>query len=714
MEHCNPAWRRTKSVHADFAVLRGLTIRASSSIVSIARDSRPIDILRSDTPICPPAMATDPLALVRTISSTAKIASAMRNAWDARTKISATLHEGSALELVIRAQIDEVLLVLAHLGEALLPLGIFNKDYYLQTLGEVQASIASCGNELLPMAWAELDAELQYVCTAGFTICACYAPFPVYRGFGACVLGDWDWACPDMAYLEEKARRKAIRTVYGFKQKVDAQPARSAFTAFDSAIQILQVKSMAFLTKRPLISGFAEQQPRFGGKPKKEVKDDLEWLEDWVKQLDKRGHPVPRGTRLTSWGVPFATWTSPYGCHILQSQKDCETIVCIQMDPGRLLHAFICRGNTNLDEGQILWLLPRSPAESLMCWLEGLPGTSHKIIKWHDLDKEYFEKKIGKSLRKKIGQYPLPTQFAVRDPEAATRPSLPLSTSSPSVLEHPNTVSPPPYSPSKADPIDQPAPPTAELGSPDPRELPAAPTRSPARSPQQSRSLPVPGSSTSTALKNIHTLRRKPTAPGLTANSTATAISQSAEQPLVGSSNGPAERFVHPTVAAELPEDTAQIAYAASETPNAVELPTETHSKAPKPLAPDNPRETSQSLSATSSGPVEQAGALVVSQVSEAPGDIPRTESPENTEIKPPEQVPKTSNGEKEQGSQNSITHENATSGNQYLDLLNRVAKGEISPQALSEMLQKGDLQSSSPLTAGSVTTKNRSTESMR
>jgi hypothetical protein len=68
----------------------------------------------------------------------------------------------------------------------------------MQTLGDVQAAISSCGNELLPMAWGELDAELQYVCTAGLAFCACYAPIPVYRGFGACVLSDYDWACPDM------------------------------------------------------------------------------------------------------------------------------------------------------------------------------------------------------------------------------------------------------------------------------------------------------------------------------------------------------------------------------------------------------------------------------------------------------------------------------------------------------------------------------------
>lgn len=150
----------------------------------------------------------DQVALARATTNTQKMKSAMKTMWDTRSKLKAD-DGGAAFEMVIRAQIDEVFLVLAHLGEAIIPLGVFNKDYYLQTLGDVQAAIASCGHELLPLAWSELDSELQYVCTAGLAFCACYAPMPLYRGFGACVLSDYDWGCPDMSYLEEKAKEES-------------------------------------------------------------------------------------------------------------------------------------------------------------------------------------------------------------------------------------------------------------------------------------------------------------------------------------------------------------------------------------------------------------------------------------------------------------------------------------------------------------------------
>ena len=552
-----------------------------------------------------------------------------------------------------------------------------------------QASIASCGHEFLPMAWAELDAELQYVCTAGFATCACFAPIPVYRGFGACVLGDWDWACPDMAYLEEKARKKAIRTVYGFKQKVDAQPARAAFAAFDSAIQMLQVKPMAFLEKRPLISSFAEQQPRYGPKPKKEVKDDIDWLEDWLKQLERRGHPAPRGTKLAGWGIPYATWTSPFSCHILKSAKDVETIVSYQMDPGRLLHAFVCRGNVNLDQGQLLLLLPRSPAESLMNWLEGLPGTSHKIVRWHDLDTEYFEKKLSKSLRKKIGQYPLPTQYAIRDAEVANRPSIPLSSSSPALLEHPNTVSPPPYSPSATELRHQPSREVVELGSPGPRELAANPVTSSPSYNQHSASLPVPGAATSSGLKSIHTLRRKTAGATPSASSTPPALSgpsNTTPMPLRIEQQAATpppnavelhEETLPPRVPPELPEP---------EAPVAVELPTDFQSEAPRPLAPKAREDAEASVAVSGSGTIEKSGRNeddVKVELTEEPSEIGTWETNKKLETIETNDVPQI---------RSSISPSGTETGNQYLELLNKVAKGEISPQALGEILQKGKI----------------------
>ena len=597
--------------------------------------------------------------------------------------MKAAINDGAAMSMVIRAQIDEVFLVLAHLGEAILPLGIFNKDYYLQTLGEVQASIASCGDEfsnLLPMAWAELDAELQYVCTAGFTICACYSPMPVYRGFGASVLGDWDWACPDMKHLEEKARKKAIRTVYGFKQKVDPQPTRSVFVAFDQVIQILQVKAMAFLEKRPTLSSFSDHQPRFGPKPKKEAKDDLALFEDWIKQMEKRGHPAPKESRLTSWGIPFATWTSQYSCHVLKTEKDCETIMLHQIDPGRLLHAFVCRGGLNLEEGQVLLLPPRSPAESLAVWLEGLPGTSHKTIKWEHLDTQYFETKISKSLKKKIGRYPLPTQYAVRDPRASSRPNLPLSPSSRTALEHPNTVSPPPYSQSTNDLSSGRPRSAAELGHPDPGELPASPIpASQSRSPQHSTSLPVPGTG-STGLKSIHNLRRKTTGGTSTADMTRptsqpAAVEMSAEQPAMQN------QTAGPSTAVELHEDTAPTKAPEIASPTAVELPTDFQSEAPKGLSTKS-TPTAELSSMKENSPKElqsqTTGNIVESEVvSEEPESMPEEAA------KGPADLEKTTNASE------------PVTGNQYLELLNKVAKGEISPQALSEMLANGSLDSS-------------------
>ena len=107
------------------------------------------------------------------------------------------------------------------------------------------------------------------------------------------------------------------------------------FVAFDQAIQLLQVKPVAFLEKRPIISNFADHQPRFGARPKREAKDNHDLLEDWVKQIERRGHPAPKMSRLTSWGIPFATWTSPFSCHMMKTAKDCETLAYHQMDPGR-------------------------------------------------------------------------------------------------------------------------------------------------------------------------------------------------------------------------------------------------------------------------------------------------------------------------------------------------------------------------------------------
>lgn len=612
------------------------------------------------------------MALVRAATNTAKLADALRSQWSERTKLRADAND-QAWDLILRAQVDEVFLVLAHLGEATLPLGVFNKDYYLQTLGEVKASLASCGNDMLVTAWEELDAELQYCCCAGLTFCAHFSPMPVYRGFGACVLSDWDWGCPDVAHLEEKARKKAIRTVYGVKQKTDAQPGAAVFQDFDQAIQILQVKPMAFFVKRPPLSGFTEQ-PRFGIRPKKEVKADLDLLEDWFHQIVRRGHPSPAGRQISTWGFPYATWTSEASFSILRSEKDYETLLLNQMDPGRLLHAFVCRRAAVLDEHSMYLLLPRSAAESLICWLEGLEGYNHQIVRWSDLETEAFEKKISKSLRKKIGNHPIPVKYAIRHPGAGLRPLLHATESPPAVLEHPNTVSPPHYSqsnaprsaelPSTALPERAATTPVAELAAPETSELPADAAERPAQPARDAAKERSAG-----GLKSIFDLRRK----------SSSGIVQAA---VASSTEVAASTTRHPTILRP-----GALKHRSSSSFWTDDIPTkasESETRTEKPFVAELPAELPVDTSASPAivrkpVPTVSVQAPTPDEAAVEPLALDRESS---TTTMPTQVVPPA-----------------ASTKSNYLELLNKVARGEISPQALGEMLQNGSIGQSTTTT---------------
>lgn len=305
--------------------------------------------------------------------------------------------------------------------------------------------IASCGNATIRNVYDKMADVLKYPVVAGFAICALFAPMHVYRGFGASVFNDWDWGCPDAEYLDKKIKKETSM----FSRAPDPQPNRPVLLAFDRAIQVLQVKPMAFLARRPSISSFAKQRPRYLPRSRKEVKEHLALCEDWFHELEKRGHPSLRGQTTSSWGMPFASWTSQFNCRLT---KDPEVILLNQMDPGRLLHAFLCRGALNLHDGEIMTLPPATPAEALVCWLAGLPSMTHKLIPWQAFDIIKFEKKVGKKLRAWIGNYPLPSKYVVRDPSirqsaiAAPRLSIypPVEASS---------SAPPPYTTSPDQPI---------------------------------------------------------------------------------------------------------------------------------------------------------------------------------------------------------------------------------------------------------------------
>jgi hypothetical protein len=393
-------------------------------------------------------------ALTQSITTiTGRATQGIRRLQDARNRrrqlllAQGNLNESAALDLDVRAQVDEVFLVFALLGEALIPLQVFDNAYYPQALDDVDTAILSGGHELMHTAFTALSAELQYVVTAALAFCSTFAPFPVYRGFGAAVLGDWDWGCPDMSTVMKKLMSKA-GVLLKLKKDVDPQPNRPVLLAFDRLVGLLQVKQMPFLTHRPRNTGFAEQQPRYLPRPEKEVKDEISDLENWIKKIEKLGHPGPVGAKVNSWAIPYATWDSPFSCQMQKNRDGSETILRQQMDPGRLLHAFLCRNNLDLGERQLLVLLPGTAAESIVCWLEGLPGMTHKVVRWSDLDTTAFEEKCGKSVRRMIGKYPIPDRFAVRDNKIHIRrnvsgidrvPSLPGATDS-------STAPPPAYS----------------------------------------------------------------------------------------------------------------------------------------------------------------------------------------------------------------------------------------------------------------------------
>jgi hypothetical protein len=411
------------------------------------------------------------------------------------------------------------------------------------------------------------------------------------------------------------------------------------------------------------------------------------------------------------------------------------------MDPGRLLHGFICRGNANLDGGQILMLMPGSPAESLLTWLEGLPGTSHKIVKWQNLDITSFEKSISKSLRKKIGQYPLPTQFAIRDPQASTRSTFTPTRSSPSVLEHPNTVSPPPYTNGARERGNDPLrPPVAELGLPEVQEMAASPIAGHSTA-QRSATMNIPPSAlgTSHGSKSIHTLRRKAAStPAAILKDTSTAAST--ERPI-----SYAPRSATPPSVSELPSNPA---VAEAPSGDGVERPTELPSQLQDDVSkPDSlivqvaaptddqtksievhqkafaaPEVALQSTSAsvvTKDGETIAGGSATSTLINDEPKDdavpniVVTTSSPEVESTDPiagPEKV--TIVETQATGPEDSLKGEQATNDlaaaepsetveasssnssnmNPYLELLNKVAKGEISPQALGEMLQKSGI----------------------
>lgn len=651
-----------------------------------------------------PAISTSAVAI--------KARHAIRSLQDARNRgqqlagESAALNETAALDLNVRAYIDEVFLVLALLGEALLPLQIFDNEHYPAALDDVETSILGSGHEVIHVAFKGMSAELQYVVTAGLAFCAIFAPMPVYRGFGAAVLGDWHWGNPNPdGTMMKKMATKTGAYLGLLKDKGDPQPNKVVLLAFDKIVYLLQIKQLLFLRHKPVISGFAEQQPRYVPRKEKDVRDQVERLEDWTKYIEKIGHPGPGSFKVTSWAIPYATWNSSYSCKMFQTRGCWETIMTNQMDPGRLLHAFVCRNNINLVDGQVLVLPPGSPAECLACWLEGLPGMLHHILKWQDLNTDKFSENCSKSLRKRLGQFPLPDRFAMRDNKIALRPPMPIQSLT-TCPTPPKTTSPPPYSEDgRLINNEQWAAPRAVELSPerDPVELAANIASSHNRRLQgvALASTLNAGSHVPAAVACIRPLayiRRKPSpatsadrhpsviAPKpLLSGGAKPAVPDESRVAVAGSSQSSSLLQASNFAPVELPTDRDPVELGTSSIRQAGKSSKEQRAKqvpmqSGHNLEADNPNLNLEQNINTDDGMHTSTVLEVQHKVSQLMRKNDITEDRQisgNNETR----VDQVQTGQAMQPSKNADS-------NTYLDILNRVARGEITPQALQEMLQ--------------------------
>ena len=136
---------------------------------------------------------------------------------------------------------------------------------------------------------------------------------------------------------------------------------------------------------------------------------------EFVREI---GHPQPRdhSFRVVSRHIPFATWNSPFT--FKNSGHYFEDFLRWQMDPGRLLHAWTIGGHLDLMNGEMMWIPPGIP-ECLARWLQGLPGTTFKLVLGSAFD--YSHLRFSPATRRIMLEGGFESVKAVRDPQADFR-----------------------------------------------------------------------------------------------------------------------------------------------------------------------------------------------------------------------------------------------------------------------------------------------------
>jgi hypothetical protein len=255
-------------------------------------------------------------------------------------------------------EIRNIFVVLATLGANLIPLGVIN----FHDLPPAQAAVSqafSAESPGLAKRYGELEDSLQAVVTCAMVFCSECHPMPIHYGFGAGVLQDWEWA-------------KAC-----FTSEVCA--------ALDRTIAALKGPRKSFWLLKKTPHGMDHFKPNPEKIRKKARNQHEKARENLAKRIDKRGFPPAKDKSFSvnSWWIPFATWDSPY-C-LLNSGHSWDDVVRWQMDPGRLLYAFIVQNEVNIRNGELM-LVPAGPGECLVRWLEGLEGVPFKLVAESEFD----------------------------------------------------------------------------------------------------------------------------------------------------------------------------------------------------------------------------------------------------------------------------------------------------------------------------------------
>jgi hypothetical protein len=162
--------------------------------------------------------------------------------------------------------LDDMLFVLANLGQRLLALDVINYDVLPQAHAAVIAATTAADSDVT-ISIEKMDPILQYLVTCAFVFCAACHPMPIYYGYGCGVMNDPGWANPEI-------------TSFGMDD-------------IDNAISYL--KSVPHLWKllKKSPSGVSKTTPWYNSRDKKALKELKSLYTEFVKQYEKVGYPQP-------------------------------------------------------------------------------------------------------------------------------------------------------------------------------------------------------------------------------------------------------------------------------------------------------------------------------------------------------------------------------------------------------------------------------------